>query len=148
MKEHRPRSRLERELYVSTLYAKRTLNALNHLRNVESSDSRKQDRFSHYLMTVAVVKLYETYLEHLLKLASNVSLDTSIFDIKKLKTNRHTLVHNFIESNDSITLSYIEKTLHRQTDYLEDLKDLKDRKSVNNRKRRTQHGKHSKSKSF
>ena len=148
MKEHRPRSRLERELYVSTLYAKRTLNALKHLRNVESSDSRKQDRFTHYLMTVAVVKLYETYLEHLLKLASNVWLDTSIFDIKKLKTNRHTLVHNFIESNDSITLSYIEKTLHRQTDYLEDLKDLKDRKSVNNRKRRTQHGKHSKSKSF
>lgn len=145
MKEHRPRSRLERELYVSTLYAKRTLNALKHLRNVESSDSRKQDRFSHYLMTVAVVKLYETYLEHLLKLASNVYLDTSIFDIKKLKTNRHTLVHNFIESNDSITLSYIEKTLHRQTDYLE---DLKDRKSENHRKRRTQHGKHSKSKSF
>lgn len=145
MKEHRPRSRLERDLYVSTLYAKRTLNALKHLRNVESSDSRKQDRFTHYLMTVAVVKLYETYLEHLLKLASNVWLDTSIFDIKKLKTNRHTLVHNFIESNDSITLSYIEKTLHRQTDYLE---DLKDRKSVNHRKRRTQHGKHSKSKSF
>lgn len=145
MKEHRPRSRLERELYVSTLYAKRTLNALKHLRNVESSDSRKQDRFTHYLMTVAVVKLYETYLEHLLKLASNVWLDTSIFDIKKLKTNRHTLVHNFIESNDSITLSYIEKTLHQQTDYLE---DLKDRKSVNHRKRRTQHGKHSKSKSF
>lgn len=145
MKEHRPRSRLERELYVSTLYAKRTLNALKHLRNVESSDSRKQDRFTHYLMTVAVVKLYETYLEHLLKLASNVWLDTSIFDIKKLKTNRHTLVHNFIESNDSITLSYIEKTLHRQTDYLE---DLKDRKSENHRKRRTQHGKHSKSKSF
>lgn len=145
MKEHRPRSRLERELYVSTLYAKRTLNALKHLRNVESSDSRKQDRFTHYLMTVAVVKLYETYLEHLLKLASNVWLDTSVFDIKKLKTNRHTLVHNFIESNDSITLSYIEKTLHRQTDYLE---DLKDRKSENHRKRRTQHGKHSKSKSF
>lgn len=145
MKEHRPRSRLERELYVSTLYAKRTLNALKHLRNVESSDSRKQDRFTHYLMTVAVVKLYETYLEHLLKLDSNVLLDTSIFDIKKLKTNRHTLVHNFIESNDSITLSYIEKTLHRQTDYLE---DLKDRKSVNHRKRRTHHGKHSKSKSF
>ena len=145
MKEHRPRSRLERELYVSTLYAKRTLNALKHLRNVESSDSRKQDRFTHYLMTVAVAKLYETYLEHLLKLASNVWLDTSIFDIKKLKTNRHTLVHNFIESNDSITFSYIEKTLHRQTDYLE---DLKDRKSVNHRKRRTQHGKHSKSKSF
>lgn len=145
MKEHRPRSRLEREIYVSTLYAKRTLNALKHLRNVESSDSRKQDRFTHYLMTVAVVKLYETYLEHLLKLASNVWLDTSIFDIKKLKTNRHTLVHNFIESNDSITLSYIEKTLHRQTDYLE---DLKDRKSENHRKRRTQHGKHSKSKSF
>lgn len=145
MKEHRPRSRLERELYVSTLYAKRTLNALKHLRNVESSDSRKQDRFTHYLMTVAVVKLYETYLEHLLKLDGNVLLDTSIFDIKKLKTNRHTLVHNFIESNDSITLSYIEKTLHHQTDYLE---DLKDRKSVNHRKRRTQHGKHSKSKSF
>lgn len=145
MKEHRPRSRLERELYVSTLYAKRTLNALKHLRNVESSDSRKQDRFTHYLMTVAVVKLYETYLEHLLKLDSNVLLDTSIFDIKKLKTNRHTLVHSFIESNDSITLSYIEKTLHRQTDYLE---DLKDRKSENHRKRRTQHGKHSKSKSF
>ena len=145
MKEHRPRSRLERELYVSTLYAKRTLNALKHLRNVESSDSRKQDRFTHYLMTVAVVKLYETYLEHLLKLASNVWLDTGVFDIKKLKTNRHTLVHNFIESDDSITLSYIEKTLHRQTDYLE---DLKDRKSVNHRKRRTQHGKHSKSKSF
>lgn len=145
MKEHRPRSRLERELYVSTLYAKRTLNALKHLRNVESSDSRKQDRFTHYLMTVAVVKLYETYLEHLLKLDSNVLLDTSIFDIKKLKTNRHTLVHNFIESNDSITLSYIEKTLHQQTDYLE---DLKDRKSENHRKRRTQHGKHSKSKSL
>ena len=145
MKERRPRSRLERELYVSTLYAKRTLNALKHLRNVESSDSRKQDRFTHYLMTVAVVKLYETYLEHLLKLASNVWLDNSIFDVKKLKTNRHTLVHNFIESNDSITLSYIEKTLHRQTDYLE---DLKDRKSENHRKRRTQHGKHSKSKSF
>ena len=144
MKEHKPRSRLERDLYISTLYAKRTLNALKHLRNVESSDQKK-DRFTMYLMTVAVVKLYETYLEHLLKLDSSVLLDTSIFDIKKLKTNRHTLVHNFIESNDSITLSYIEKTLHRQTDYLE---DLKDRKSVNHRKRRTQHGKHSKSKSF
>lgn len=140
MKEHRPRSRLERELYVSTLYAKRTLNALKHLRNVESSDSRKQDRFTHYLMTVAVVKLYETYLEHLLKLASNVWLDTSIFDIKKLKTNRHTLVHNFIESNDSITLSYIEKTLSAQTDYLE---NLKTQKSLNYLKRRTKHGKHS-----
>lgn len=145
MKEHRPRSRLERELYVSTLYAKRTLNALKHLRNVESSDSRKQDRFTHYLMTVAVVKLYETYLEHLLKLDGNVLLDTSIFDIKKLKTNRHTLVHNFIESNDSITLSYIEKTLHSQTDYLEDLKDRKDRKSSHHHKRRTKYGKHSNS---
>ena len=146
MKEHRPRSRLERELYVSTLYAKRTLNALKHLRNVESSDSRKQDRFTHYLMTVAVVKLYETYLEHLLKLASNVYLDASIFDIKKLKTNRHTLVHNFIESNDSITLSYIEKTLHSQTDYLEDLKDRKDRRSSHHHhKRRTKYGKHSNS---
>ena len=140
MKEHRPRSRLERELYVSTLYAKRTLNALKHLRNVESSDSRKQDRFTHYLMTVAVVKLYETYLEHLLKLASNVWLDTSIFDIKKLKTNRHTLVHNFIESNDSMTIGYIEKTLSAQTDYLE---NLKTQKSLNYLKRRTKHGKHS-----
>lgn len=140
MKEHRPRSRLERELYVSTLYAKRTLNALKHLRNVESSDSRKQDRFTHYLMTVAVVKLYESYLEHLLKLASNVWLDTSIFDIKKLKTNRHTLVHNFIESNDSMTIGYIEKTLSAQTDYLE---NLKTQKSLNYLKRRTKHGKHS-----
>lgn len=37
MKENKPRSRLERELYISTLYAKRTLNALKHLRNIESN---------------------------------------------------------------------------------------------------------------
>lgn len=145
MKEHRPRSRLERELYVSTLYAKRTLNALKHLKNVESSDHRKQDRFTMYLMTVAVVKLYETYLEHLLKFANEVWLDVSIFDVKKLKTSRHTLVHNFLESNDSMTLGYIEKTLHKQTDFLE---NLQNQKSLNYRKRRTQNGKHSKSKSF
>ena len=125
MKEHKPRSRLERDLYISTLYAKRTLNALKHLKNVESSDHRKQDRFTMYLMTVAVVKLYETYLEHLLKLASKIWLDTSIFDIKRLKTRRHTIVHNFIESNDSMTIGYIEKTLPAQTDFLENLKNQK-----------------------
>lgn len=145
MKEHKPRSRLERDLYISTLYAKRTSNALKHLKNVESSKDRKQDRFTMYLMTVAVVKLYETYLEHLLKLANEVWLDVSIFDVKKLKTSRHTLVHNFLESNDSMTLGYIEKTLHKQTDYLE---SLQNQKSLNYRKRRTQNGKHSKSKSF
>ena len=139
MKENKPRSRLERELYISTLYAKRTLNALKHLRNIESN-RQKQDRFTHYLITVAVVKLYETYLEHLLKLASNIWLDTSIFDIKRLKTRRHTIVHNFIESNDSMTLGYIEKTLPAQTDYLE---NLKNQKSSNHFKRRTKHGKHS-----
>lgn len=139
MKENKPRSRLERELYISTLYAKRTLNALKHLRNIESN-RQKQDRFTNYLITVAVVKLYETYLEHLLKLASNIWLDTSIFDIKRLKTRRHTIVHNFIESYDSMTLGYIEKTLPAQTDYLE---NLKNRKSSNHFKRRTKHGKHS-----
>lgn len=139
MKENKPRSRLERELYISTLYAKRTLNALKHLRNVESS-RQKQDRFTHYLMTVAVVKLYETYLEHLLKLANEIWLDTSIFDIKRLKTRRHTIVHNFIESNDSLTLGYIEKTLPAQTDFLE---NLKNQKSSNHLKRRTKYGKHS-----
>ena len=144
MKEHKPRSRLERDLYISTLYAKRTLNALKHLRNVESSDQKK-DRFTMYLMTVAVVKLYETYLEHLIKLANQIYLDTSIFDISKLKTRRHTIVHNFIESNDSMTIGYIEKTLHQQTDFLE---NLQNQKSLNYRKRRTQNGKHSKSKSF
>lgn len=141
MKENKPRSRLERELYISTLYAKRTLNALKHLRNIESN-RQKQDRFTHYLITVAVVKLYETYLEHLLKLASNIWLDTSIFDIKRLKTRRHTIVHNFIESYDSMTIGYIEKTLPAQTDYLE---NLKNQKSSNHFKRRTKHGKHSNS---
>lgn len=139
MKEYKPRSRLERELYISTLYAKRTLNALKHLRNVESN-RQKQDRFTNYLITVAVVKLYETYLEHLLKLASNVWLDTSIFDIKRLKTRRHTIVHNFIESNDSMTIGYIEKTLPAQTDFLE---NLKNQKSSNHFKWRTKYGKHS-----
>lgn len=139
MKENKPRSRLERELYISTLYAKRTLNAVKHLRNVESN-RQKQDRFTNYLITVAVVKLYETYLEHLLKLASNIWLDTSIFDIKRLKTRRHTIVHNFIESNDSLTLGYIEKTLPAQTDFLE---NLKNQKSSNHFKRRMKHGKHS-----
>ena len=139
MKEYKPRSRLERELYISTLYAKRTLNALKHLRNIESN-RQKQDRFTHYLITVAVVKLYETYLEHLLKLASNIWLDTSIFDIKRLKTRRHTIVHNFIESDDSMTIGYIEKTLPAQTDYLD---NLKNQKSSNHFKRRTKHGKHS-----
>ena len=139
MKENKPRSRLDRELYISTLYAKRTLNALKHLRNVESN-RQKQDRFTHYLITVAVVKLYETYLEHLLKLASNIWLDTSIFDVKRLKTRRHTIVHNFIESYDSMTIGYIEKTLPAQTDYLE---NLKNQKSSNHFKRRTKHGKHS-----
>lgn len=139
MKENKPRSRLEHELYISTLYAKRTLNALKHLRNIESN-RQKQDRFTHYLITVAVVKLYETYLEHLLKLASNIWLDTSIFDIKRLKTRRHTIVHNFIESYDSMTIGYIEKTLPAQTDYLE---NLKNQKSSNHFKRRTKHGKHS-----
>lgn len=124
MKENKPRSRLERELYISTLYAKRTLNALKHLRNIESNH-QKQDRFTHYLITVAVVKLYETYLEHLLKLASKIWLDTSIFDIKRLKTRRHTIVHNFIESYDSMTIGYIEKTLPAQTDFLENLKNRK-----------------------
>lgn len=141
MKENKPRSRLERELYISTLYAKRTLNALKHLRNIES-DRQKQDRFTHYLMTVAVVKLYETYLEHLIKLASKIWLDTSIFDIKRLKTRRHTIVHNFIESYDSMTIGYIEKTLPAQTDYLE---NLKNQKSSNHFKRRTKYGKHSNS---
>lgn len=144
MKEHKPRSRLERDLYISTLYAKRTLNALKHLRNVESSDLKK-DRFTMYLMTVAVVKLYETYLEHLLKLTNRIYLDTSIFDINKLKTRRHTIVHNFLESNDSMTIGYIEKTLHQQTDYLE---NLQNQKSAKYHRRRTQNGKHSKSKSF
>lgn len=139
MKENKPRSRLERELYISTLYAKRTLNALKHLRNIESN-RQKQDRFTHYLITVAVVKLYETYLEHLLKLASKIWLDTSIFDIKRLKTRRHTIVHNFIESYDSMTIGYIEKTLPAQTDFLE---NLKNQKSSNHFKRRTKHGKHS-----
>lgn len=141
MKENKPRSRLDRELYISTLYAKRTLNALKHLRNVESS-RQKQDRFTKYLMTVAIVKLYETYLEHLLKLASNIWLDTSIFDIKRLKTRRHTIVHNFIESYDSLTIGYIEKTLPAQTDFLE---NLKNQKSSNHFKRRTKYGKHSNS---
>lgn len=139
MKENKPRSRLERDLYISTLYAKRTLNALKHLRNIESN-RQKQDRFTHYLITVAVVKLYETYLEHLLKLASNIWLDTSIFDINRLKTRRHTIVHNFIESYDSMTIGYIEKTLPAQTDYLE---NLKNQKSSNHFKRRTKYGKHS-----
>ena len=139
MKENKPRSRLERELYISTLYAKRTLNALKHLRNIESN-RQKQDRFTHYLITVAVVKLYETYLEHLIKLASKIWLDTSIFDIMRLKTRRHTIVHNFIETYDSMTIGYIEKTLPAQTDYLE---NLKNQKSSNHFKRRTKYGKHS-----
>ena len=121
MKEHRPRSKLEKDLYVSTIYAKRTLNAVKHLRNIESNKSQKKDRFTHYLLSVAIAKLYETYLDHLLKLANEIWLDTTIFDIKKLKTCRHTLVHNFIESHDSLTLGYINQTLPAQTDYLENL---------------------------
>ena len=123
MKENRPRSKLKKDLYVSLIYAKRTLNAVKHLRNVEANKNQKQDRFKHYLMSVAIVKLYETYLDHLLKLANEIYLDAKVFDIKKLKTCRHTLVHNFIESHDSITISYIEKTLSDQTDYLENLKN-------------------------
>lgn len=134
MKENRPRSKLEKDLYVSLIYAKRTLNAVKHLRNVEANKDQKQDRFTHYLMSVAIVKLYETYLDHLLKLANEIYLDVKVFDIKKLKTCRHTLVHNFIESHDSITISYIEKTLSDQTDYLENLKNRKSSKYLKRRK--------------
>ena len=140
MKENKSRSKIERDLYVSTLYAKRTLNAVKHLRNIESNKLQKQDRFTHYLMSVAIVKLYETYLDHLLRLANKIWLDNRVFDIKRLKTRRHTIVHNFIESNDSMTIGYIEKTLSAQTDYLE---NLKTQKSLNYLKRRTKHGKHS-----
>ncbi len=140
MKENKPRSKIERDLYVSTLYAKRTLNAVKHLRNIESNKLQKQDRFTHYLMSVAIVKLYETYLDHLLRLANKIWLDNRVFDIKKLKTCRHTLVHNFLESHDSTTISYIEKTLPSQTDHLE---NLKKQKSLHYLKRRTKHGKHS-----
>lgn len=142
MKEHKPRSKLERDLYVSTLYAKRTLNAVKHLRNVRSNDRQKQDRFTNYLMTVAVVKLYETYLDHLLRLTNKIWIDKKVFDLKKLKTCRHTIVHNFIESKDDMTIGYIEKTLPAQTDFLE---NLKKQKSLHYLKRRTKYGKHSNS---
>ena len=42
MKENKSRSKIERDLYVSTLYAKRTLNAVKHLRNIESNKLQKQ----------------------------------------------------------------------------------------------------------
>lgn len=109
---------------ISLVYAKRTLNAVKHLKNIESNTEKPVGRFEKYLTVVAINKLYETYLEHLIKLEKEVKIDYRIFDMKKLKTCRHTLVHNFIESHDELVIDYIVLTLHEQTDYLERLEDI------------------------
>lgn len=102
------------------LFAKRTLNALKHRRNKIASDS--YSKFDYFLTNVAINKLYETYLEHLIKLNKYEWIDHRIFDMKKIRRIRHSMVHYYIDSEDYLVIAYAESTLDRQLSYLLTLK--------------------------
>lgn len=108
------------DLDLCILFAKRTLNALKHRRNKIASDS--YSKFDYYLTNVAICKLYETYLEHLIKLNKYEWIDHRIFDMKKIRRIRHSMVHYYIDSEDYLVIAYAEATLDRQLSYLLALK--------------------------
>lgn len=108
------------DLDLCILFAKRTLNALKHRRNKIASDS--YSKFDYFLTNVAINKLYETYLEHLIKLNKYEWIDHRIFDMKKIRRIRHSMVHYYIDSEDYLVIAYAESTLDRQLSYLLKLK--------------------------
>lgn len=108
------------DLDLCILFAKRTLNALKHRRNKIASDS--YSKFDYFLINVAINKLYETYLEHLIKLNKYEWIDHRIFDMKKIRRIRHSMVHYYIDSEDYLVIAYAESTLDRQLSYLLTLK--------------------------
>lgn len=108
------------DLDLCILFAKRTLNALKHRRNKIVSDS--YSKFDYFLTNVAINKLYETYLEHLIKLNKYEWIDHRIFDMKKIRRIRHSMVHYYIDSEDYLVIAYAESTLDRQLSYLLTLK--------------------------
>lgn len=108
------------DLDLCILFAKRTLNALKHRRNKIASDS--YSKFDYFLTNVAINKLYETYLEHLIKLNKYEWIDHRIFDMKKIRRIRHSMVHYYIDSEDYLVIGYAEATLDRQLSYLLKLK--------------------------
>lgn len=108
------------DLDLCILFAKRTLNALKHRRNKIASDS--YIKFDYFLTNVAINKLYETYLEHLIKLNKYEWIDHRIFDMKKIRRIRHSMVHYYIDSEDYLVIAYAESTLDRQLSYLLTLK--------------------------
>lgn len=108
------------DLDLCILFAKRTLNALKHRRNKIASDS--YSKFDYFLTNVAINKLYETYLEHLIKLNKYEWIDHRIFDMKKIRRIRHSMVHYYIDSEDYLVIAYAESTLDRQLSYLSTLK--------------------------
>ena len=108
------------DLDLCILFAKRTLNALKHRRNKIASDS--YSKFDYFLTNVAINKLYETYLEHLIKLNKYELIDHRIFDMKKIRRIRHSMVHYYIDSEDYLVIAYAESTLDRQLSYLLTLK--------------------------
>lgn len=108
------------DLDLCILFAKRTLNALKHRRNKIASDS--YSKFDYFLTNVAINKLYETYLEHLIKLNKYEWIDHRIFDMKKIRRIRHSMVHYYIDSEDYLVIAYAESTLDRQLSYLLTLK--------------------------
>lgn len=108
------------DLDLCILFAKRTLNALKHRRNKIASDS--YSKFDYFLTNVEINKLYETYLEHLIKLNKYEWIDHRIFDMKKIRRIRHSMVHYYIDSEDYLVIAYAESTLDRQLSYLLTLK--------------------------
>lgn len=108
------------DLDLCILFAKRTLNALKHRRNKIASDS--YSKFDYFLTNVAINKLYDTYLEHLIKLNKYEWIDHRIFDMKKIRRIRHSMVHYYIDSEDYLVIAYAESTLDRQLSYLLTLK--------------------------
>lgn len=108
------------DLDLCILFAKRTLNALKHRRNKIASDS--YSKFDYFLTNAAINKLYETYLEHLIKLNKYEWIDHRIFDMKKIRRIRHSMVHYYIDSEDYLVIAYAESTLDRQLSYLLTLK--------------------------
>lgn len=108
------------DLDLCILFAKRTLNALKHRRNKIASDS--YSKFDYFLTNVAINKLYETYLEHLIKLNKYEWIDHRIFDMKKIRRIRHSMVYYYIDSEDYLVIAYAESTLDRQLSYLLTLK--------------------------
>ena len=113
------------DLDLCILFAKRTLDALKHRRNKIASDS--YSKFDYFLTNVAINKLYETYLEHLIKLNKYEWIDHRIFDMKKIRRIRHSMVHYYIDSEDYLVIAYAESTLDRQLSYLLTLKRNKRR---------------------